>query len=174
MDVGSLAFRYKKHRSLLVTLIFACFRRHISSSKSPVSLQAPLLCLVEHTVNLVTCQNQAFGADPLHYLSDMIRRSVFLTVIFCCISNNIISSCFLGPVMILYLHMLLASELFLLIQLSELKPLQHEDKLLLLCLRGTLLWNEGEIDSQTDSTHCGGTIDRVLLCRAGTLLRTWH
>lgn len=103
MDVGSLAF-FRRHRGLLVILIFACFRGHVSLSKSTVSRQASLLCLVDHTVNLVACQNEAFRADPFHYLSYIIRCPVFLTVIFCCASNNMVSGCFLGPVMMLNTH----------------------------------------------------------------------
>lgn len=87
MDVGSLAVFYRRHKGLLVILIFACFRWHISSFVSTVSLQASLLCLVKHTVSLVTCKNGAFRADLLHYLSDIIRRPVYLTVLFCCASN---------------------------------------------------------------------------------------
>lgn len=129
-------------------------------------------------MNLVICQNEAFRADSLHYLSELIRCPVFLMVPFCHASNNIVSSYCLGLVMIFTVeHALSATELFLLIQLSELKPLQHKDKL------------TDDRSSASEVAHCGvrvrpicrqiahtavGLLIGCLLCRAGTRLRTWH
>lgn len=157
----------------MVILIFACFRRHISSSESPVSLQASLLCLVEHPVNLVTCQNEASGANPLHYLSDIIKRPVFDGYILLCQQYHQL----LFKTWTDVEHTFSVSELFLLIQSSELKPVQHEDKLTDECSSASEVPRCGvrvrQIRRQTAHTAVAPLMG-CLLCRAGTLLRTWH